>query len=164
MTAPHGAVIVRPGPRVLGDTDVSEHCVFCDIVRGELPAHVVHRDLRVIAFLDRSPLVPGHVLVAPLTHVETLDDLAPALVGPVFDVVRRVSIGLQRALDADGSFAAVNTRVSQSVPHVHVHVIPRRQQDGFFSPRVLWRRRSYASETEAAEVASRVRAALAEGP
>lgn len=135
-------------------------CVFCQIIRDELPAHVVHRDLAVVAFLDRSPLVPGHVLVAPRAHVPTLDDLPADLVAPVFDLVRRVSVALQAALGAEGSFVAVNTRVSQSVAHLHAHVVPRRQNDGFFSPRVLWKRQAYASNDEAAKTAELLRSAL----
>jgi histidine triad (HIT) family protein len=137
-------------------------CVFCRIVAGELPANVVLREARVSAFLDTSPLALGHVLVVPRAHVATLDDLAPEAVGTLFEAARRVSIAVQRGLGADGSFVAVNTRVSQSVPHVHVHVVPRREGDGLFSPRPIWRRRSYASPQEAADHAERVRAALPE--
>ena len=135
-------------------------CVFCRIASGELPGNVVHRDARVVAFLDASPLFLGHTLVVPIDHVATLDDLPAELVAPLFDVVRRVSVAVQQALDADGSFVAVNTRVSQSVPHVHVHVVPRTEGDGFFSPRPIWKRRSYGSAAEAADHAARIRAAL----
>jgi histidine triad (HIT) family protein len=135
-------------------------CVFCRIASGELPGNIVYRDERVIAFLDASPLFLGHTLVVPIEHVATLDDLPSALVGPLFEVVRRLSIAVQRALGADGSFVAANTRISQSVPHVHVHVVPRNEGDGFFSPRPIWKRRSYRSAADAAEHASRIRAAL----
>ena len=135
-------------------------CVFCRIASGELPGNIVHRDARVVAFLDASPLFLGHTLVVPIDHIATLDDLPPALIGPLFEVVRRTSIAVQRALGADGSFVATNTRISQSVPHVHVHVVPRKEGDGFFSPRPIWKRRSYASDAEAAEFAGRIRAAL----
>jgi len=139
---------------------VTATCVFCRIASGELPGNIVHRDPRVVAFLDASPLFLGHTLVVPIDHIATLDDLPPALIGPLFEVVRRTSIAVQRALGADGSFVATNTRISQSVPHVHVHVVPRNEGDGFFSPRPIWKRRSYASDAEAAEVAGRIRAAL----
>jgi histidine triad (HIT) family protein len=139
---------------------VTAACVFCRIGSGELPGNVVYRDARVAAFLDLNPLFLGHTLVVPIAHVATLDDLAPDLIGPLFDVVRRTSIALQRALAADGSFVAVNTNVSQSVPHVHVHVVPRTEGDGLFSPRLLWKRRSYASHEEAADHAARIRAAF----
>ncbi|MDP9321760.1 MAG: HIT family protein [Chloroflexota bacterium] len=135
-------------------------CVFCRIASGELPGNVVYRDARAVAFLDRNPLLLGHTLVVPVAHVATLDDLAPDLIGPLFEVVRRTSVAVQRALQADGSFVAVNTRVSQSVPHVHVHVVPRNEGDGLFSPRLVWRRRSYGSDDEAADHAARIRAAF----
>lgn len=137
-------------------------CVFCRIASGELPGNVVHRDERVVAFLDRSPLFLGHTLVVPVAHVATLDDLPPELVGPLFETVRRMSAAVQRALGAAGSFVAVNTNVSQTVPHVHVHVVPRTEGDGLFSPRPIWRRRSYAGDAEAAEYAAKIRAAYAE--
>lgn len=138
---------------------MSASCIFCRIAAGELPGDIIHRDERVIAFLDRSPLFLGHTLVVPRVHVDTLDDLSPDIVGPLFEVARRMSIAVQRALNADGSFVAVNTRVSQSVPHVHVHVVPRTKGDGFFSPRPLWKRRSYTDEAEAAAYAARIRTA-----
>ena len=137
---------------------MSPACIFCRIAAGELPGNIIHRDERVVAFLDRNPLFLGHTLVVPRVHVDTLDDLSPDSVGPLFEVVRRVSIAVQRALNADGSFVAVNTRVSQSVPHVHVHVVPRTEGDGFFSPRAIWKRRSYADEADAAAHAEKIRA------
>jgi histidine triad (HIT) family protein len=139
---------------------VTAECIFCRIASGELPANVVHRDDRVVAFLDRAPLLLGHTLVLPIAHVATLDDLPRELLEPLFETVRRVSVALQRALDADGSFVAANTRVSQSVPHVHVHVVPRNEGDGLFSPRLIWKRRSYGSDAEAADYAARIRGAL----
>jgi len=138
-------------------------CVFCRIVSGELPANIVYRDDRTVAFLDRSPLFLGHTLVVTVAHVETLDDLSPEAIGPLFEVVRRMSIAVQAALGADGSFVASNIRVSQSVPHVHVHVVPRSEGDGFFSPRPIWKRRSYASDAEAAGYAAKIGAAYAAG-
>ena len=139
---------------------MTAECIFCRIASGELPANVVHRDDRVVAFLDRAPLLLGHTLVLPIAHVATLDDLPRELLEPLFETVRRVSVALQRALSADGSFVAANTRVSQSVPHVHVHVVPRNEGDGLFSPRPIWKRRSYASDAEAADYAARIGAAL----
>lgn len=135
-------------------------CVFCRIASGELEGNIVYRDERIVAFLDASPLFLGHTLVVPIEHIATLDDLPPALVGPLFEVVRRMSIAVQQALGADGSFVAANTRISQSVPHVHVHVVPRNEGDGFFSPRPIWKRRSYRSAADAADHASRIRTAL----
>ncbi len=141
---------------------MSKGCIFCRILAGEVPGSFVHRDSRVAAFLDVSPLMLGHVLVVPIEHVDTLDDLRPDLVGELFEVVRRMSIAVQRGLGAGGSFVAVNTRLSQSVPHVHVHVVPRVQGDGLFSPRPIWKRRSYSGESEAAEYAQKIRNAYAE--
>lgn len=135
-------------------------CVFCRVASGELPGNIVYRDDRVAAFLDRNPLFLGHTLVVPIEHVATLDDLGPDQVAPLFDVVRRTSVAVQRALGAQGSFVAVNTRVSQSVAHVHVHVVPRTEGDGLFSPRLIWKRLRYDSDAEAAEYAARVRAAF----
>jgi histidine triad (HIT) family protein len=135
-------------------------CVFCRIASGALPGNIVYRDARVVAFLDASPLFLGHTLVVPIDHVATLDDLPPELIGPLFEVVRRTSVAVQKALGADGSFVATNTRISQSVPHVHVHVVPRNEGDGFFSPRPIWKRQSYKNAADAADHASRIRTAL----
>ena len=144
-------------------TPTKPSCVFCGIVTGEIAANIVHRDERTIAFLDRAPLLLGHTLVMPVAHVETLDDLAPEQVGTLFDAVRRMSVAVQAAFGAAGSFVGVNTRVSQTVPHVHVHVVPRTEGDGLFSPRPIWRRRTYASPADAAEYAAKIRAAYAKG-
>ena len=141
---------------------MTRSCVFCRVAAGELPGHVVHRDERVLAFLDVSPLMLGHVLVVPIAHADTLDDLAPELVGPLFAVVQRMSIAVQRAFGAGGTFVAINTRTSQSVPHLHVHVVPRNEGDGLFSPRPIWKRRTYASDGEAAEYARKLRVAYAD--
>jgi len=133
--------------------------LFCQIAKGELPAHVVLRDENVVAFLDRAPLLPGHVLVMPVKHVETLDDLPDGLLAPVLAAVRRTSIAVQKALRAEGSFVATNTRVSQSVPHLHVHVVPRNKGDGLFSARLIWQRKKYETDSEMAEIATKIRAA-----
>jgi len=135
-------------------------CPFCEIVRGGAEAHVVHHDDDVIAFLDRAPLIKGHVLVVPRAHVETLDDLPVALMEPVLRVAQRVSRAQQRSLGAEGSFTAANTRVSQSVPHVHIHVVPRRQGDGLFRAGMVWVRKRYG-DGEAAQLATRLREAIA---
>lgn len=139
---------------------MSDSCVFCAIAAGRIPARIVHAEDDLVAFLDTTPLLPGHVLVVPRAHHETLDDLPPALTGPLFGAVQRLSIAVQAAMRADGSFVAVNTRVSQSVPHLHVHVVPRRAKDGLFSPKLVWHRRPYPSDAEADAVAERIRAAL----
>jgi histidine triad (HIT) family protein len=135
-------------------------CTFCQIAKGELPAHIVHRDEDVTAFLDRAPLLPGHVLVMPMQHVETLDDLPDGLLAPVLTAVRRTSIAVQKALRAEGSFVATNTRVSQSVPHLHVHVVPRNKGDGLFSTRLIWQRKKYENDSQMAEIATKIRTAF----
>lgn len=139
---------------------VGASCIFCLIAAGRVPARMVHSDDELVAFLDTSPLRPGHVLVVPRTHHATLDDLPGPLTGPLFELVRRVSVAVQAALPADGSFVAVNTRISQSVPHLHVHVVPRHDKDGLFSPKLVWHRRPYPTDAEAESVAERIRTAL----
>ena len=136
-------------------------CVFCDIVRAEVPAHVVHQDARVFAFLDHSPLLHGHTLVLLREHVDSLDDLSDEQTATLFAAVRRMSIAVQRGLGAEGSLVVTNTRVSQSVPHVHVHVVPRRKGDGLFSQKMLWRRVAYESDAQAKALAAKIRAAYA---
>lgn len=133
-------------------------CLFCSIVAGESPAHVVLDDEAVVAFLDIRPLFPGHVLVVPRSHVEALDDLPAALVGPFFSVVQRVSGAVERAMGAGGTFVAINNKVSQSVPHLHCHVVPRTKGDGLRG--FFWPRQRYASDDEMAGVAEAIRREL----
>ena len=134
-------------------------CAFCAIVAGG-DAHFVHAGDRVVAFLDHAPLIKGHVLVMPRAHVETFDDIPRDLLEPIFAVVQQVSRAFTSALAADGSYAGINTRVSQSVPHVHVHVVPRRHGDGLFRAGMVWVRRRYGAD-EAAQLAARLREAIA---
>jgi len=134
-------------------------CAFCSVVAGATPAHLVYRDERVMAFLDRAPLLRGHTLLVPLDHYETLEDLPDDLVAPFFILARRLSIAFGTAFAADGSFVGVNTRISQSVPHLHAHVVPRRKGDGLFSRRMSWQRLRY-EEGEAERVAADIRGAL----
>lgn len=134
-------------------------CTFCRIVAGVAPAHVVHRDAHTLSFLDVRPLFPGHVLVVPLEHHETLGDLPPHLVEPLFSAVRRLSVAVEQGLGAAGSFVAANNRVSQSVPHLHVHVVPRNRKDGLRG--FFWPRTRYEDDAAAAAVAARLRDALA---
>jgi histidine triad (HIT) family protein len=116
-------------------------CVFCGIVRGELEGSIVGRGDGFVAFLDRGPLFKGHVLVVPPVHRETLADLEPNEIEPLFSAVRRISAVIPAALGAAGTFVAMNNKVSQSVPHLHVHVVPRTKGDGlrgFFWPRTKY--------------------------
>ena len=134
-------------------------CAFCRIVAGDASAHVVLDDEVAFAFLDVRPLFPGHTLLVPRAHHETLVDLPADLVEPLFSRARRLAGAMEHTLGATGSFVAVNNRVSQSVPHLHVHVVPRRPKDGLRG--FFWPRTRYADDTEAAAVASRLRAGLA---
>ena len=140
-----------------GSRATATACAFCQIARGEMPADLVLADEVALAFLDHRPLFPGHCLLIPRAHHETLADLPPALVGPLFARARLLARAVERALRADGSFVAANNRVSQSVPHLHVHVVPRRFKDGlrgFFWPRHPYPDRRAALDTQAAIVAA----------
>jgi histidine triad (HIT) family protein len=135
-------------------------CQFCAIAAGDpvADAHVVYADPDVVAFLDHRPVFKGHTLVIPRQHVVTLPELPDALLVPVFSVARRVAAAMEGGFGADGTFVANNNRISQSVAHLHVHVVPRHKKDGlrgFFWPRV-----KYESADEAADVAARLRAAI----
>jgi len=132
-------------------------CAFCRILAGA-PAARVAEDRDCLAFLDHRPLFPGHVLVVPREHLETLPDLPPALRDAVFALAQRVAAALPGALGAEGTFVAVNNRVSQSVPHLHVHVVPRRRRDGLRG--FFWPRRPYADDAEMERVRETVAAAL----
>jgi histidine triad (HIT) family protein len=137
---------------------MAETCLFCAIGSGQQPGTIVARDQASCAFLDLRPLFKGHTLVIPRAHIETLADVPPAQLGPLFAAVQRVATAVERGLGADGTFVAINNRVSQSVPHLHVHVVPRRRGDklrGFFWPRL-----QYESDAERDEVARRIAAAL----
>ncbi|MFC0041197.1 HIT family protein [Actinomadura rayongensis] len=133
-------------------------CVFCEIIRGERPAHRVLDAPDAVAFLDTRPLFKGHTLLVPRTHYETLIDLPEPEIGPFFAHARRLAAAMETALDAAGSFVAENNRISQSVPHLHVHVVPRNPKDGLRG--FFWPRHRYASEAEAAEYAERLSTAL----
>ena len=133
-------------------------CPFCAIVAGG-PAYRVLEDPGVVAFLDIRPLFPGHVLVVTSAHIVTLEDLPPAEVGPYFTAVQRVAVAVREAMTAVGTFVAINNRVSQSVAHLHTHVVPRNPKDGLRG--FFWPRGRYSSDDEAEEVAERIRAALA---
>lgn len=113
-------------------------CIFCRIIQGQVHCYRVFEDEHTIAFLDNNPLFPGHVLVSPKLHFVTLSDLPPTAVGPLFDKVQVLAKAVESALEADGTFVAINNRIGQTVPHLHVHVVPRRRGDGlkgFFWPR-----------------------------
>lgn len=137
-----------------------DDCVFCAIVAGTAPAHVVIDDPDVVAFLDRRPVFKGHVLVVPRAHVVTLPELPVDLLTAVFVAVQRCCAAMvdPNGLAADGSWVAENNVVSQAVPHVHVHVVPRRRGDGLRG--FFWPRQKYEGDEEMADYAARLRAVL----
>ena len=125
------------------------------------PHDAVYRDEGTVAFLDHAPVIKGHTLVVTTTHYETIEDLPERDIVALFSTVQRVSRAMGPAFGAGGSLVLTNTRISQSVPHVHIHVVPRRQGDRLFSPgRTFWMRERYA-DGESAEYAAKLRAALA---
>jgi histidine triad (HIT) family protein len=135
-------------------------CLFCRILSGEERAEIVLDEPHAAAFLDYRPVFPGPCLLVPRNHHETLADLPVVAVGPLFVTTQRLARAVEAAMDAHGTFVAVNNRVSQSVPHLHVHVVPRRRKDGLRG--FFWPRQRYGSDEELRAVAERVRAALAE--
>ncbi|MER6948584.1 HIT family protein [Nonomuraea sp. NPDC000554] len=130
--------------------------LFCEIITGERPATIVHSDEVAVSFLDARPVFKGHVLVVPRAHVETLADLVE--VGPFFERVQAIARAVEEGLEAGGTFVAMNNRVSQSVPHLHVHVVPRTRKDGLRG--FFWPRTTYASAEEAESYAERIAKAL----
>ncbi len=136
-------------------------CVFCSIVAGELPAHIVLDEPQIIGFLDTRPVFKGHVLLVPRQHVKTLLELSSTLREPVFEAAQRLAAAVVEGLGAQGSLVAMNNVVSQSVPHLHVHVVPRTKGDGLRG--FFWPRTKYASDAEATEYAGRLAGALAPG-
>ena len=136
-------------------------CVFCTIVHGEAPAYLVLDDPIAVAFLDTRPLFPGHVLLVPRGHHATLTDLPTELVGPLFERAQRLAGAVQSAMGAAGTFVAINNTISQSVPHLHVHVVPRNKRDGLRG--FFWPRTTYRDDAHAVEVVAAIRAALASG-
>jgi histidine triad (HIT) family protein len=133
-------------------------CLFCSIVAGSVDTQIVLSTPTVLAFLDHRPVFKGHVLVLPRAHVVTLADLPVPDVGPYFLEVQRVAVAVESALEAGGTFVAINNKVSQSVAHLHTHVVPRTKGDGLRG--FFWPRTKYASDDEAAAYAARIAAAL----
>ncbi|WP_166140215.1 HIT family protein [Nocardioides ochotonae] len=140
---------------------MSGGCAFCAIVTGDAAAHVVLETEDLLAFLDRRPVFKGHVLLVPRVHVETLPELPAALRDGFLAAAQRLAAAVVTGLGAQGSFVAVNNTVSQSVPHLHLHVVPRTKGDGLRG--FFWPRTRYADAEEPAVYAARLRAALADG-
>ena len=133
-------------------------CPFCQIALGQAPASVVVREPHALAFLDARPLFEGHVLVIPHQHLPDLQALGPDDRAPLFDLARRIALALETALGAGGALLALNNKISQSVAHLHLHVVPRQRGDGLRG--FFWPRRRYASEEQRDELAARIGKAL----
>lgn len=138
---------------------MSKDCLFCRVVRGEVESHLVFEDEMSLAFLDQRPLFPGHCLLVPRAHHETLADLPDALVAPLFGNTKLLARAVEEAMAAEGTFVALNNRVSQSVPHLHLHIVPRRRKDGLKG--FFWPRTPYQGPDEIRQVQAAIRAALA---
>jgi histidine triad (HIT) family protein len=128
-----------------------ETCKFCEIVRGRREASIVFENAEVVAFLDSRPLFPGHTLLVPRLHYETLPDLPESLIEPLFSAARLLARAVREAMGAQGTFVAMNNTVSQSVPHLHLHVVPRTKGDGLRG--FFWPRQSYGDVAQEVEVA-----------
>jgi len=137
-----------------------EGCIFCNIIRGAVPCFKVFEDDISLAFLDHRPLFSGHTLLIVKSHIETLFDLPDSLMGALFTNVRRLSQAVMQGMQAEGAFVAINNRVSQSVPHFHVHIVPRRKGDGLKG--FFWPRRAYKDQQEIDATLRAVRSAVAE--
>ncbi|WP_104107637.1 HIT family protein [Nocardioides sp. 616] len=133
-------------------------CLFCTIASGAAPAEVVHADAELVAFLDTRPVFKGHVLLVPRQHVVTLPDLPAPLRDGFLEVAQRLASAMVSGLGAQGSFVAMNNTVSQSVPHLHLHVVPRTKGDGLRG--FFWPRTTYANEADRAAYGERIRSAL----
>jgi histidine triad (HIT) family protein len=141
---------------------MAPECPFCQIASGTREAAVVFQDTVSLAFLDNRPLFPGHCLLIPKPHIETLSDLPADAIGPLFANARRLALALEKGLGAEGAFVAINHRVSQSVPHLHIHVVPRKRKDGLRG--FFWPRGKYATSEEQETVRARLAAAYAATP
>jgi histidine triad (HIT) family protein len=138
---------------ILAELLMKDSCVFCQVINGEVPAPIVFSDENAIAFLDHRPLFPGHCLLVPRAHHETLADLPASQIGKFFTNAQLLAKAVEIAMAAEGSFVAMNNRVSQSVPHLHVHIVPRRRKDGlkgFFWPRNKYQDEEHARKTQEA--------------
>jgi histidine triad (HIT) family protein len=137
---------------------VDDNCLFCRIVSGEVPASMVYEDEKTLAFLDHRPIFPGHTLLVPREHFETLGDLPPALIEPLFSSAQMLARAVESGLEAQGTFVAMNNRVSQSVPHLHVHIVPRKKKDGLKG--FFWPRTKYKDDEEIKDVQRKIAVAL----
>lgn len=138
---------------------IPSNCTFCKIIRGELTSHIIFEDGHSLAFLDYRPLFPGHCLLVPKIHYETLADLPASLITPLFVNAQLLTRAIEQGLQAEGTFVAMNNRVSQSVPHLHIHVVPRRKKDGLKG--FFWPRQPYKNDAEIMETKRVLKEAIA---
>jgi histidine triad (HIT) family protein len=153
-------VVPHRAPQVHMTSPASKPCVFCQIIHGDEPSYHVFEDEASLAFLDRRPLFPGHCLLVPKCHYETLGDLPLALIAPLFTNAQLLARAVEHGLAAHGSFIAINNRVSQSVPHLHIHIVPRRRKDGLKG--FFWPRYPYQDQASLLKIQQALRAALAQ--
>src|SRR5437763_16492663 len=142
----------------VGETNTSNTCLFCAIIREEERAYTVFEDDLSLAFLDRRPLFPGHCLLVPKVHYETLANLPASLVGPLFQNAQLLERPIEERLQADVTFVAINNRVSQSVPHMHMHLVPRHKKDGLKG--FFWPRQRYQNEATLLYIQETLRSAV----
>lgn len=134
------------------------NCAFCQIISGATARAAVFEDDMGLAFLDLRPLFHGHTLLVPKDHHETLVDLPEVLIAPLFSRARMLAAAVEKAMEAEGTFVAMNNKVSQSVPHLHIHIVPRRPKDGLRG--FFWPRTRYEDDEQMQRVAARIREAI----
>jgi len=144
--------------RLIGNADRS--CTFCKVINREVDSHIVFEDEVSLAFLDRRPLFPGHCLLIPKSHYKTLVDLPIDLIPPLFSNAQLLALAVEKGLEAEGTFVAINNRVSQSVPHLHIHIVPRRRNDGLKG--FFWPRRPYKDQEAILKTESVLRSTIAQ--
>lgn len=132
-------------------------CVFCQIIGGATASATVFEDDLSLAFLDVRPLFHGHTLLVPKDHHETLVDLPEPLIAPLFSTAQMLAAAVEKAMEAKGTFVAMNNKVSQSVPHLHIHIVPRRPKDGLRG--FFWPRTRYEDDEQMQQVAALIRGA-----
>lgn len=135
-------------------------CPFCKIVRSEAQSYTIFEDDNTLAFLDKRPVFPGHSLLIPKSHYETLIDLPTSLIGPLFQNAQLLARAMEQGLQAEGTFVAINNRISQSVPHVHIHIVPRHKKDGLKG--FFWPRQHYTDEATILNIQSTLQSTVAQ--
>jgi histidine triad (HIT) family protein len=135
-------------------------CAFCRIISGKIESRIVFEDAVSLAFLDHRPLFPGHSLLVPKNHYETLNDLPAELIEPLFTNARLMARAVEQAMKAEGTFIAINNRISQGVPHLHIHIVPRRKKDGLKG--FFWPRNPYKDEAELLKTRKAIQKAVAQ--